>query len=151
MVRLNKSSVLGTILIYLGMSLPMSGKCLANDFSGCYQLSLSPWDPVLSIGADQEFISPPSRVVLTTTPEHTWDPRGFRVVAAKGVVPSVHTFSYWVSHADHVYIKWTTGHAGLTMDLKKSGSKLEGTAHTFWDFPRPEQTSHVVATQISCD
>lgn len=150
MGQLNKGRALGTILIYLGMSLPM-GKCLADDLSGCYELKLSPWAPALSLGADEKFISPPSRIVLTTTPEHTWDPRGFRVIAAKGVALTVHTFSYWVSRANDVHIAWTTGHAGLTMDLKRSGLKLEGAAHTFWDFSRPEQTSHAVATKVSCN
>jgi hypothetical protein len=140
-----------TVMIYLSMSLLMSRKCFSEDLSGCYELTLSPWTPALSLGVDEKFIAPPSRVALTTTPEHTWDARGFRVIAANGAAASIHSFSYWVSHGDRVQIKWTTGHAGLTMDLKRRDSKLEGIAHTSWDFPRPEQTSRVVATKISCD
>src|SRR5207245_1004921 len=113
------SRILGTILMSLGMFSLTSANCLAEDLFGCYELKLSKWVPILSLGDDETFISPPSRVVLTTTPDHTWDPRGFRVIAANGVAPSVHTFSYWVSYADHVRIKWTTGHSGLTMDLKR--------------------------------
>jgi hypothetical protein len=143
--------ILRTILVSLGMSWLSSANCLAEDLFGCYELKLSKWVPILALGDDETFISPPSRVVLTTTPDHTWDSRGFRVIAANGFAQSVHTFSYWVSNADHVRIRWTTGHSGLTMDLKRNGSNLVGTAHTFWDFARPQQTSHVVATKISCD
>jgi hypothetical protein len=71
-----------------------------------HELKLSPWAPALSLGDDEKFTSPPSQVVLTTTPEHTWDPQGFRVIAANGVAPTVHTFSYWVRHADHAKVTW---------------------------------------------
>lgn len=153
MVSLNKSSVFGAILLSIALTLLCAAKSLAEDFTGCYELKISPWVPALSLGGDEKFISPPVRVVLTTTPEHTWDPRGYKVLAANGIAPSVHTFSYWVrgADADRIRIKWTTGHAGLTMDLRRRGSNLEGTARTFWDFQRPEQTSHVVATKISCE
>jgi hypothetical protein len=146
-----KGRILGTILLSLGMSLLSSANCFSDDLSGCYELKLSKWVPSLMLGDDEKFISPPSRVVLTTTPDRIWDPQGFRVIPANGVAPSVHTFSFWVSHADHIRIKWTNGHSGLSMDLKRHGSNLAGTARTFWDFARPQQTSDVIATKIRCD
>jgi hypothetical protein len=153
MLRPYKSSVMGAILLSVALTLLCAGKSLADDFTGCYELKMSPWVPALSLGGDGKFISPPARVVLTTTPEHTWDPRGYKVLAANGVASTVHTFSYWVreTEPDRIRIKWTTGHAGLTMDLRRRGSTLEGTAQSFWDFQRQEQTSHVVATKISCE
>ena len=140
-----------TLALAISISLTISVTCAAGDLAGCYELKLSHWSPAISLGADEAFISPPSRVELTTTPEHTWDAHGFKVTAAAGASPSVHTFSYWTSDGHHVHIKWTNGHSGLTMDLDVRGSDLVGTAQTFWDFSRPEQTSHVVATRISCE
>jgi hypothetical protein len=134
----------------LGISLLSSANCLADGLSGCYELKLSKWVPSLSLGDDEKFILPPSRVLLTTTPDHVWDPQGYRVKPANGDVPSVHTFSCWVSRADRIRIKWTNGLSGLTMDLKRRGSNLAGTARTFWDFARPQQTSHVIATKVTC-
>jgi hypothetical protein len=134
----------------LGISLGISARCVAA-VAGCYELKLSPWSPVISLGADQVFATPPARVALTATPEHTWDAHAFEVRAAAGAAASVHTFSYWTGDAHHVHIVWTNGHSGLTMDLKARGSDLVGTAHTFWDFSRPQQTSHVVATMIPCE
>jgi hypothetical protein len=139
------------IPLAVGISLSMSVRCVAGDFAGCYELQLTQWSPAISLGGDMIFISPPSRVALTTTPDHTWDAHGFGVTPAGGVNPSVHKDSYWTSDAHHVHIVWTTGFSGLTMDLEERGSDLIGTAHTFWDFPRPQQTSHVVATRISCE
>jgi hypothetical protein len=97
------------------------------------------------------FISPPARVELTMTPDHTWDKRGLKVTPASGLKPSIHKHPYWTTDdAHHIHIVWTTGFSGLTMDLEERGSNLVGTAHTFWDFDRQRQTSEVVATRISC-
>lgn len=144
-------SVLGRGALAVGMLLSNSVRGVAGDFAGCYELKLSPWTPAIALGADDAFASPPARIALTTTPEHTWDAHGLRVTSAAGADPSVHTFSYWTGDARQLHIVWTNGHSGLTMDLKAHGSGLVGTAQTFWDFPRPQQTSHVVATRISCE
>ena len=133
------------------MCLALSGACSAKDIAGCYELKLSPWSPAVSLGEDQAFVAPPSRVALTTRPDHTWDAHGFQVTPAAGVTPSVHKFSYWTSDGKHVHIVWTNGHSGLTMDLQPRGADLVGTARTFWDFARPQQTSDVVATKIPCE
>jgi hypothetical protein len=137
---------LGALLIAL-----VTFRCLAGDFAGCYELQLSQWTPALSLGADVKFITPPLRVELTTTPDRLWDEHGLKVTAAEGPKPPVHNRPYWTSDAKHVHIVWTTGYSGLTMDLESRGADLVGTAHTFWDFSRPQQTSQVVATRVSCE
>jgi hypothetical protein len=139
------------IVVTTALSLQLPAPCVAGAFAGCYELRLSEWNPAISLGEDKKFVTPPARVELTTTPEQTWDKRGFRVTPAGGGTPSVHTFAYWTSDAHHVHIVWTNGHSGLTMDLEAQGSDLVGAAHTFWDFDRPQQTSDVVATKISCE
>jgi hypothetical protein len=135
----------------IGISLLMSVKCVAGDFAGCYELRLTQWSPALSLGDDLIFVAPPSRVALTTTPDHTWDEHAFRVNPEGGATPSIHKSSYWTSDTHRVHIVWTTGFSGLTMDLEQRGLDLIGTAHTFWDFDRPRQTSHVVATRVPCE
>jgi hypothetical protein len=140
-----------SIPLAAGLSLSLSCSCVAGDFAGCYELQLSQWSPAITLGGDEIFISPPSRVALTTTPEHTWDEHGFKVTPAGGAKPSVHKFSYWTSDAHHVHIVWTTGFSGLKMDLEERGPDLVGTVHSFWDFSRPRQTSHVVAKRIPCE
>jgi len=139
------------ILLAIGVSLVASTKCNAGDVAGCYELKLSQWSPAISLGDDSVFISPPRRIQLTTAPDHSWDEHGLKVTPAGGESPSIHTSAYWTANGRRVHIVWTTGFSGLTMDLHERGSNLEGMAHTFWDFPRPRQTSRVVAMKISCE
>jgi hypothetical protein len=131
------------------LSVPM--RSIAGDLAGCYELHLSEWSPSIALDGDKKFIVPPSRIALTTVPDHVWDAHGLRVVPAAGASRSIHPFSYWTRDGRHVHIKWTTGHAGLEMDLEEHDASLIGTAHTFWDFLRPQQTTHVVATKIPCE
>jgi hypothetical protein len=141
----------GVVSLAIGISLVASTRCNAGDVAGCYELTLSQWRPAISLGDDAMFISPPGRIELTTTPDHTWDEHGLKLTPARGVSPSIHKSSYWTDNGRRVHIVWTTGFSGLTMDLQERGSNLEGTAHTFWDFPRPRQTSRVVAMKIACE
>ena len=146
-----KSRVLSTLVLAMGVLPLTSASCLASEVAGCYQLRLSPWTPTLSLGEDEIFILPPSKIALTTTPDHTWDPNGFKVTPSGGVTQSIHKASYWTRNGHNVRIVWTTGFSGLKMDLKERGTDLVGAARTFWDFARQRQTSQVVATRISCD
>ena len=131
--------------------LAMAVGCLAADFAGCYELRLSKWSPAIPLGKDEIFVTPPARIALTTTPDHTWDEHGLSATPTDKANRWIGTHSYWTSDAHEVHIVWTTGFSGLTMDLEAQGSNLVGTAQTFWDFPRPQQTSHVTATRIPCE
>ena len=137
--------------VCIGLLLTASLRSVAGDVAGCYELHLSEWSPNIELDGDKIYTIPPSRVALTKVPDHLWDAHGFRVKPALRASPSTHPFSYWTSHGRHVHIVWTNGHSGLTMDLEQRGSNLIGTAHTFWDFQRPEQTSQVAATKIPCE
>ena len=139
------------VSLALGLSVAASTLCKAGDLAGCYELTLSQWEPAISLGEDAMFISPPARIELTKTPDHSWDEHGLKVTPARGVSPSIHNSSYWRDDGHRLHIVWTTGFSGLTMDLQVRGSSLEGEAHTFWDFPRPRQTSHVIAMKIACE
>jgi hypothetical protein len=138
--------------VVFGLALAAPISCLADDVAGCYELRLSKWSPVISLGEDEKFITPPKRIALTTTIDNTWgDEHTFRVTPTNGAAPSVHRAAYWRSDARGVHITWTNGFSGLTMDLEVRGSDLVGIAHTVWDFSRPGQTSQVVAIRISCE
>jgi hypothetical protein len=157
------SNTLGRALVVLGQARPsiplivglaflMPVRCLADGFAGCYELQLTKWIPAISLGADEKFVTPPKRIALTETIDSSWgDQHAFKILPTGGATPSVHTRAYWTSDAHQVHIVFSTGFSGLTMDLELQGSNLVGTAYTGWDFPRTGQTSHVVATRISCE
>lgn len=119
---------------------------------GCYNLTLSPWQPNLNLGEDAVFISPPRRVQLLA--EHgtrLWETAGFIVRPAPGIQPSIHSSSYWVTTGRRsIKIVWTTGFSGLQMKLRLDPRGLRGEARSFWDFPRTSQTSDVVADRVDC-
>jgi hypothetical protein len=133
-----KSRVFSATVLAIGVFPLTSVRCLAGDVAGCYQLQLSPWTPTLSLGEDEIFILPPSKIALTATPGHTWDPHGFKVTPSGGAPQSIHKASYWTRNGHHLRIVWTTGFSGLTMDLRERGSNLEGTARTFWEFSKED-------------
>jgi hypothetical protein len=139
--------------LVLGVCVPLATPVLGatGDLAGCYELQLTKWSPAISLGEDEIFISPPSRIILTSTPDDTWEKHAYRAAPVDGAAPWGRTHSYWTSSAQHVHIVWTTGFSGLRMDLKAQGADLIGTAQTFWDFSRPQQSSHVTATRVSCE
>jgi len=137
-------------VIPLAIALSLASSASTRSLAGCYELQLFPWRPAIALGEDSIFVSPPPRVELTTTPDHTWNERGFKVIPTGGVSDSIFKHPYWTSDSDQVHIVWTTGFSGFGMDLRERGNKLEGTAYTHWDFTRPRQTSDVVATKASC-
>ena len=141
-----------SIPLMVGLALLMPVRCLADGFAGCYELQLTKWSPAISLGADEKFVTPPKRIALTETIDSSWGSQhAFKVLPTGGATPSVHRLAYWTSDAHQVHIVFSTGFSGLTMDLEPQGSNLVGTAHTAWDFSRTAQTSHVVATRISCE
>jgi hypothetical protein len=140
------------IPLIAGLVFLMPVRCLADGLPGCYELKLSKWIPAIPLGADEKFVTPPKRIALTETIDSSWgDQHAFKVLPTGGASPSVHRHAYWTSDAHQVHVVFSTGYSGLTMDLEPQGSNLVGTAYTAWDFPRTGQTSHVVATRISCE
>jgi hypothetical protein len=122
-----------------------------ENIQGCYELTLSPWRPSLRIGEDYEFITPPHRVqLLAERGTQGWEQDGYIVKPAPGVRPSIHRGSYWRPQKESIEIVWTTGFSGLSMDLKVEGDVMRGEAKSFWDFPRREQKSDVVARKVDC-
>ena len=121
----------------------------------CFDLALAPWSPNLGLQEDTIF-STPLMTVRFTRIKNSWfasdDELSFRVAPANGARISVHGPGFWtpVAGKDSVSIVWSTGFSGLTMKLAVAADALRGEAETFWDFPRPHQTSQVTGLRVPC-
>jgi len=124
--------------------------------SACYGLQLGKWDPVLNIGDDSEFSTPPAVVSFSRVKSEGFGSYGgkvsYRVLPTNGARMSVHGPGFWTpqTRTDSVSIVWTTGFSGLTMSLGVTTDTLSGTARTFWDFPRTRQTAKVLGVRVAC-
>ena len=122
----------------------------------CFDLSLAGWKPSLGLGEDTIFSTPPTTVRFSRVKSFgfgSYNGRlSFRVLPANGASMSVHGPGYWtpIRGTDSVSIVWTTGFSGLTMKLAVARDTLHGVAQTFWDFPRPPQTSQVTGRRVVC-
>jgi hypothetical protein len=123
-----------------------------ESVEGCYELTVSAWQPALKLGEDSEFVTPPHRIQLfAERRSQGFESEGYIVKPAPGVAPSIHRGSYWSpKDSRSIEIVWTTGFSGLVMALKIEGTDLQGQAQTFWDFPRPRQKADVVAHKVEC-
>jgi len=121
--------------------------------AGCYELSFGEWEPKIDLGEDVYYITVPPRIKLTAEPlKEKWAEGCYVMCPAPGIKTSVHQMAYWrLTPSRTVFLRWTTGTAGIQADLgpAKSG-ELRGYATTFWDFPRPEQVAGITAKRINC-
>jgi hypothetical protein len=121
--------------------------------AGCFDLELGPWQPPLP-GADSIFLGLPPRIELDTIhgEDYFTQSRGFALRPAPGAMPSVHRHTYWnwIS-PDSIRLVFSTGFSGLSMRLAVKERELVGIAQGFWDFPREQQASQVVATRVGCE
>ena len=121
----------------------------------CFELALGPWSPRLDISVDTIYSTPPMTVRFTRI-RNDWfaeeDEPSFRVLPANDAPMSVHGPGFWtpVAGRDSLAIVWSTGFSGLTMKLAVAAEALHGEAETFWDFPRPRQTSQVTGVRVPC-
>ena len=131
-------------------ALPQQG--VVQRVQGCWALTRGPWWPPLPIGEDSIFSALPRRIELQNRRgTGVFEKEGWLVRPASGQPSSVHTYSYFAPLGqDTVEIVWTTGFSGLTMRLGVTRDTLRGVAETFWDFPRPTQTTKVVLTRVQC-
>lgn len=151
------AALLGGTLTLAQQKAP-SSKPSAESLAGCYNLKLSEWTPHMNLGTPEDgdivFITPPKDIYLSK--EHGKDgfeKRGYLIRPVTGTKASIHRWSYWAMEEDGaVSLVWTTGFSGLTMKLtpEQKTRDLKGTARTFWDFGRPEQTAEVNAVRIEC-
>ena len=119
--------------------------------AGCYVLALGSWHPDLDLGPAKAFIIPPNRVEVRAAPgESGWAKDHYALVPVPGHT-SLHSGLFWdFTRKGTIHVVFTTGHAGLTMDLSLARNNLVGSAQTFWDFTRPVQTTTVNAIREPC-
>jgi hypothetical protein len=129
-----------------------TGLIQPEQVAGCYTLTLSTWRPNMNLGGDEIFATPPPVIqMFTARGKQGFESDGFIVRPMRGTPASIHRSSYWEPLGpDSIEIIWTTGFSGLTMNLIKQSDGFRGTAKTFWDFGRAEQTSDVAARKIRC-
>lgn len=123
---------------------------------GCYEIEMTPWRPKLDLGLDSVFITPPHRIRLDTVrSESPFTRDALRVVpipwTCRDRLSPCEPLGIWQPLNDHeLGIVWTNGFSGFGAELRVKKNRLEGTARTFWDFPRREQSSKIIARSIEC-
>lgn len=114
----------------------------------CYTLSLGAWSSALP----EPLPPPPSSLQLTDSLGTSILENGRRVVRTlpQGSLKS-YPFQYWEprEHGD-VFIVFSTGFTGMTMDLAPAGEDLQGTARAFFDFGSFNLTAPVQLTRTAC-
>jgi len=119
--------------------------------AGCYALKLGPWEPSLALGSEEVFTTPPAHIELRASKGTDRWAKGYFVLAPARGATALHRGLFWHFGAGGtVQLTFTTGYSGLTMSLARAGLNLRGTARSFWDAPRTEQTASVMATRESC-
>lgn len=117
----------------------------------CFDMQVTAWSPALQLGEDAIFITLPSSIALTNrTLRITESRKSYAVVPARGQKAPRYTGGYWYPVGDQIKLVWGSGFSGMEVILSRTKSGLEGPAKTYWDFPRPVQTSHVIAKEVRC-
>ncbi len=140
-----------TMLNVAGAAVPHPG--VARSV-GCYEVTIGEWRPAVALGRDQAYLTAPRAIELTTQlllkpgVEDDW----LVVRAVAGSTLGVHEAAYWEALKDDVVaITFTNWHSGLSLTLKYGPKEMNGTAHTFWDFPREIQTAPVSIRRVECE
>lgn len=73
-------------------------------------------------------------------------------VAANGAKETIMGPGLWnpVAGKRSLSLFYSNGFSGVFMELTVRGRALEGTAQTFWDFPRPGQKQAIHGQQVTC-
>lgn len=75
-----------------------------------------------------------------------------RIVVPEGALPSVHGYMAGRIVGDSLGLSFSTGHAGVTAVLGRSGDGWTGIAHTFVDIhPRQAEARSIELVAVSCD
>ena len=118
---------------------------------GCFRVELQPWRPVIRLGNDTVYTTPPIRVEIRgDRVTDGLDRRGYLVRPAPGVVKSVHTFAHVQARKDSVFLVWSNGFSGVTMALEARVDTLTGQAESFWDFDRQRQRAPARLVRVQC-
>ena len=122
----------------------------------CYRLFRSAWGSPLDRSGDSIFTTSPEIIRFGLVKNPRWSASGrpyMQVTAANGNRETVDGPGVWRPYvkADSLEIVWSNGFSGVSMSLAVKGDSLSGAAKTFWDFPRPSDSSPVTGIRVSCD
>jgi hypothetical protein len=142
------TTVAGLLVAGLG---PTWATAQAKGAGQCYEVKLGPWAPPLALGADTAFTIPPHRFSVDAAADSALGRGAYAVRALAGAAGPVHSRGRWaVVRADSVEVLFTTGFSGVVLHIHRDGAVWRGSASTFWDFPRPEQTALVSLASTAC-
>ena len=145
---LKQSIFLSSIILALAS---FSGQTVEQRVKGCWVVQLGEWQPKTVFDKDSIYVTPPAKIELQDRYYYGVAGNRWNVLPANGAMPSVHHIVFFQSiGTDSIAIVWSTGYSGLSMRLAISQDTLRGTATTFWDFDRPQQTANVLLTRIEC-
>jgi hypothetical protein len=128
-----------------------------DGFAGCYHLELGRWTTLwifpTTPSANQ---IPPSAFRLDRTPVDPADPNRFQISPNTIVADRPSRLDGWVLASDGsntVWITWTDGFTGVSLQLKPEKDRLRGLATAFTDARGllPFPTAHAVAIRAACD
>ena len=111
----------------------------AKQGYGCYEVTISPWQPTLQLGKDIAYVTPPMILELTSKPfvRARTTAQWFLIRSVQQSSDYVHPYSAWCVEPDGTLIlSWSDGFSGLSATLKWDGYRYIGTATTNWDFDR---------------
>lgn len=114
----------------------------------CYTLTLGAWGPELP----EQLPPPPTAVQLTDSLGTAVLENGKRVVRSMPIgTPKAYPFQYWVPRErGDVFMVFSNGFTGMSMDLAPQGDDLTGTAHAFFDFGNFDVSAPVQLRRSSC-
>ena len=115
----------------------------------CYTLSLGTW----SDGLPEPLPPPPSSLQLTDSLGTSVLENGRRIVRSMpaGSVKA-YPFQYWTPREEgDVFVVFSNGFTGMTLDLAPEGDDLHGTARAFFDFGTFDLTAPVQLTRRACE
>jgi len=128
-----------------------SGQTVEQRVKGCWAIQLGEWQPKTVYGNDSIYVTPPAKIELQDKYYYDYPGNRWNVLPANDAQPSVHNIVFFQPiGTDSIAIVWSTGYSGLSMRLAISQDTLRGTAATFWDFDRPQQTATVLLVRIEC-
>ncbi|MEW5915271.1 MAG: hypothetical protein AB1762_02645 [Gemmatimonadota bacterium] len=144
-----RSIQLGSVALFLVLA-----GCTSDSITevpapqACYTLTLGAWSPELP----EQLPPPPTAVQLTDSLGTSVLENGNRVVRSiPAGAPKAYPFQYWVPRErGDVFIVFSNGFTGMTMDLAPQGEDLSGTAHAFFDFGNFDVSAPVQLQRASC-
>jgi hypothetical protein len=125
-----------------------------SAFAGCYRLELGRWTRFWILPATPDAAQiPPDAFQLDTEPADRVIPNAFRIHPnTKRRTSHLDNWGFSTDDSDALYVTWTDGFVGVSLELKHAGDRLVGHATAFTDahvFPFP--SARAIAVRVACE